>query len=85
LTPEGHKGFIHKLVLLTSIEFKVSYEDLFSIKGGIIHSISSLSFAHYYSTIILINFCITMRGNISKEMAKRMKRMENFNSKLGGN
>jgi hypothetical protein len=52
---EGQKGFIHKLVLLTGAEFSVPLEDLFSIKGGTIHLVSFLSFAHCYFVEIYTN------------------------------
>jgi hypothetical protein len=46
------------LVLSTNIGFKVPLEDLFNTKEEIIHPISSLSFAHYYSAKICIDFAL---------------------------
>jgi hypothetical protein len=81
LTLEGKK-FIYtlKTVYITDIEFK---HPNFSIKEGTIHSIFPL--LYYYVTKILTNLLLVkMKGNFSKEMAKKVKRKESLKSKPNG-
>jgi hypothetical protein len=50
----------------------------FNIKRGIVHSILLPFFQYCYVAKICTNLSVKMRGNINKEMAKRMKRRENL-------
>ncbi len=56
----------------------------FSIKGSIVHSLSFFCFP-CYSPKMCIDFWMIMKGNISMEMTKRMKRRESLDLELGGN
>jgi len=80
-TLEGYK-FIYtfQTVFIIDIEFR---HPNFSIKEGIVHSVSLLSYC--YATKKFTNLLLVkMKGNINKEMAENMKRRESLESKLGG-
>jgi len=80
-TLEGYK-FIYtfQTVFIIGIEFR---HPNFSIKEGIVHLVSLLSYC--YATKKFTNLLLVkMKGNISKEMAENMKRRESLESKLGG-
>ncbi len=76
---EGKKSIcILEMICTTGTGFRYSN---FGIKKGTIHSISPFNFQYRYTTRIFTNFLLVrMKGNISKEMAKKMKRRESLES-----
>jgi hypothetical protein len=78
------KRFIHthETVFASNTRFR---HPNFGIKGSIVHLVLPFSFHYCYATKIYIDILVKTRGNISKEMAKRVKRKESLDSELGGN
>jgi hypothetical protein len=80
-TPKGNKSIcIFKMVCTIGIGFKHLN---FGIKEEIVHLVSPLSFQYRYVGGIFPNsLLVKMKGNIDKEMEKKMKRKESLESKL---
>jgi hypothetical protein len=58
----------------------------FCIKEGTVHLVFPLSFQYYYvANKIIDSLLVKMRGRISEEMTKKMKRRKSLESKLDDN
>jgi hypothetical protein len=72
MTLEGQKGFIHTHEMIFVIDIGFRHPN-FSIKGNIVYSTLLFSFHYCYVVEIYTNFFVKMKGNINKEMVKKMK------------
>ncbi len=81
---EGQKSICtFETICTSSIEFRHLN---FGIKEAIGHSISPFFFQYHYATRFFTNFLLVkMKGNISKEMTKKMKRRKSLKFELGNN
>jgi hypothetical protein len=78
------KNFIHTHETIFASNTKFRHPN-FGIKENTVHLVLFLTFHYCYATKIYTNILVKTRGNINKEMAKRMKRKESLDSEFGGN